>query len=299
MKARVAAAAWPIEEVGSMAAWRQKLDDWLTRAADGGAVLAVIPEYASMELTSVLPASSAHDLQAQLRLLQPLLGEYRAAYAALARRCKLAVVAGSFPELDEPSRTYRNRARVFLGAMDAAEHYVEKLQMTRFEDEQWGIAPGARQLVLPTAAGRIGVAICYDSEFPLISRRLIEAGAQVLCVPSCTDSTAGYHRVRVACQARALENQCYALQAPTVGSAPWSIAVDENIGAAGCFGPPDRGFPSDGVLALGTMNQPAWLFADLDLALLEQVRRDGAVLLHRDWRRDAHLRGAVEVVPDP
>jgi predicted amidohydrolase len=30
-------------------------------------------------------------------------------------------------------------------------------------------------------------------------------------VPSCTDAAAGYHRVRVACQARALENQCYHL----------------------------------------------------------------------------------------
>jgi predicted amidohydrolase len=298
---RVAAAAWPITEVGTMAAWRRKLADWLTSAADGGAALAVIPEYASMELTSVLPSAGASDLQLQLARLQRLLPEYREAYATLSQRTKLTVVAGSFPELDERGAAYRNRARVFVAgaseAVGASECYVEKLQMTRFEAETWGITGGSRQLVISTPAGRIGVAICYDSEFPLISRRLVEAGAQILCVPSCTDTMAGYHRVRIGCQARALENQCYVIQAPTVGAAPWSVAVDDNVGAAGCFGPPDRGLPPDGVLALGAMSEPAWLFADLDLRLLDHLRRDGQVLPYRDWHQPAHLQGTVEVAP--
>ena len=78
-----------------------------------------------------------------------------------------------------------------------------------------------------------------------------------------------------------------------MGAASWSIAVDENVGAAGVFAPADRGLPDDGVVALGALNAPGWLVADLDLAAIERVRADGQVLGHRDWDREAHLAGEV------
>jgi predicted amidohydrolase len=171
---------------------------------------------------------------------------------------------------------------------------IEKLQMTRFETEIWGISAGEAQAVVDLGRGvRLGVAVCYDAEFPMIARRLATAGANVIAVPSCTDGLAGYHRVRVAAQARALENQCYVVQAPTVGTAAWSVALDENVGAAGVFAPCDRGFPDDGVVALGTLNAAELLFADLDLARVDEVRRDGQTLLHRDWELPGHLAGTV------
>ncbi len=290
---RVAAAQWPIEQLGSMAAWHAKLSDWLTRAADAGAQLCVIPEYASMELTSVLDAAAQRDLASQLRGMQPLLAEYRDAYASLARSHKLTVVAGSFPEFNAAANCFHNVARVFCGATDNAEIVVHKLQMTRFEREQWFITAGHAQPVINTPLGRIGVAICYDSEFPLIVRRLVNAGAEIICVPSCTDALAGYYRVRIACQARALENQCYVVQAPTVGRAPWSIAVDENVGAAAVYGPPDRGFPADGIVAIGELNQAQWLYAELDRELVAAVRSGGNVLGHHDWDADVHVQPAT------
>ncbi len=286
---RVAAAQWPIEQLGSMTAWRAKLRDWLTRAADAGAQLCVIPEYAAMELTAILNVTAQADLTSQLQGLQPLLDEYRAAYAALARSLKLTVVAGSFPEFVPSANCYYNVARVFCGATDHAEVVVHKLQMTRFEREQWFISGGHAQPVIDTPLGRIGVAICYDSEFPLIVRRLVEAGAEIICVPSCTDALAGYYRVRIGCQARALESQCYVVQAPTVGTAPWSIAVDENVGAAAVYGPPDRGFAADGIVAIGELNQAQWVYADLDRKLVADVRRNGNVLGYRDWAAAAHV----------
>jgi predicted amidohydrolase len=230
------------------------------------------------------------DLAAQLGALQPLLPGYVEAYAELARLHRLAIVAGSFPEA-VPGGGYRNRLRVHGPAGDAVE--VEKLQMTRFERERWGVAAGAGQTVIEVGRARLGVAICYDAEFPLIVRRLAAAGAQVIAVPSCTDALAGYHRVRIACAARALENQCYVVQAPTVGAAPWSIALDENVGAAGVFAPADHGLPHDGVVALGALDAPGWLVTDLDLDAIERVRRDGQVLAHRDWDRGAHLAEEV------
>jgi predicted amidohydrolase len=293
---RVAACAYPIERVASLAAWRRKLDGLLAEAAAGGATLAVLPEYAAMELTALMAPDVRDDLAAQLAAMQDFLPAYVEAYAAAARRHRLHVLAGSFPELVDGAvgagpGEYRNRARLFAPSGDCA--LAEKLQMTRFERERWGVSPGAAGAVIDSAFGTIGVAICYDAEFPLLVRRLTEAGAAIVLVPSCTDTLAGHARVRVACAARALESQCYVVQAPTVGFAPWAPAVDENHGAAAIHAPPDRGFPDDGVIAMGALDEPGWTFADLDLAALEAVRADGQVLNHRDWSAAAHLAAPI------
>ena len=286
---RVAAWQYPIERLASWDAWLAKLDAGFAEAAARGAKLCVVPEYAAMELTSL---TGGNDLAAQVDALQPLLPGYLDAYAHLAQRHDLAIVAGSFPERVASGEVH-NRLRVHAAGGSVA---IEKLQMTRFERERWGVAPGSGQRVVELGGFRLGVAICYDAEFPLVVRRLVAAGADVIAVPSCTDTAAGYHRVRIACQARALENQCYVVQAPTVGLAPWSIAVDENVGSAGVFAPPDRGFPDDGVVALGTLNEPGWVVAELDLEAVARVRAEGQVLGHRDWELPGHLGGEVSVV---
>jgi predicted amidohydrolase len=74
--------------------------------------------------------------------------------------------------------------------------------------------------------------------------------------------------------------------------------VDVNVGAAGMFAPPDRGLPDNGVVALGHLNRPGWVYADLDLEALRRVRREGQVLNARDWvRQPLALSGTVQAVP--
>jgi predicted amidohydrolase len=163
--------------------------------------------------------------------------------------------------------------------------FQDKRAMTRFESERWGISQGDDPNVFDTPWGRIGISICYDIEFPKHPRVQVMAGAWLILTPSCTDTLAGFNRVHFSARARALENQCYVAITPTVGEAPWSAALDVNRGAAGVFGPMDRGFPPDGIMAQGQMDAPGWVFCTLDPALIEAVRRDGAVLNHRDWPR--------------
>jgi predicted amidohydrolase len=196
------------------------------------------------------------------------------------RQHRVHILAGSFPWRVAPQR-FHNRA--WLCTPDGNAGYQDKRIMTRFEREQWAISGGDPHKVFDTALGRIGVAICYDAEFPLLVRTQVEAGAQILLVPSCTDALAGYHRVCVAARARALESQCYVLLAPLVGEAPWSPAVDVNVGAAGIYGPPDRGFPDDGVIAQGRLGEPGWVYGEVDLQRVAQVRANGQVLNHRHW----------------
>jgi predicted amidohydrolase len=275
----VAAAQYP---VGEFAAWQEfedKLSYWCRKAAEQQAQLLVFPEYASMELASLLGPALRADLHGQIAAMQELLPRWQDLHSRLARELDVYIVAGSFPAQEDDG--YRNR--VFLFAPDGTMSYQDKQMMTRFEREQWNIGAGKDLKVFETRLGRIGICTCYDVEFPLIARALVEAGADLLLAPSCTDTPAGYHRVRIGARARALENQCYVVQAPLVGEAPWSPAVDVNIGAAGFYAPVDRGYPDDGVLAAGQLNEAGWVYASIDPQALAVVRKTGQVFNHRDW----------------
>jgi hypothetical protein len=68
------------------------------------------------------------------------------------------------------------------------------------------------------------------------------------------------------------------------------------VGAAGVFGPPDKGFPETGVIALGKMNEPGWTYADVALEDVRAVRADGMVLNHRHWPEQDGRLAPVETV---
>lgn len=290
----VAAAQYPIEALEGWDAYARKLDDWVARAAAKGAALAVFPEYAAMELASLDPATMG-DLGGSLEFVAGLGARVDALHRDLARRHAMHILGASIPVRLGDGR-FVNRARLFapngkVGAQD-------KLVMTRFEREEWGVSAGGPLRLFETALGRIGVSICYDSEFPLLARALVEAGCEIMLVPSCTDSLHGYWRVRVGAQARALEGQMIVVQAPTVGMAEWSPAVDVNRGAAGVYGPPDAAFPDDGVIALGELDRPQWVFAQVDLAMVADARANGHVLNARHWQEQPGAKAlpAVEIV---
>jgi predicted amidohydrolase len=279
---RVAVAQYDIGFFNHFDDFAHKLNTWFDTAHKQGAQLLVFPEYASMELTSLLGKAIYTDLKQQLLSMQSLYAAYQACYVELAKRYNVMVVAGSFP-VQLPSERFRNRANVF--SPDGLIGFQDKLIMTRFEDEKWAIQAAKDLKVINTDIGKLGINICYDSEFPMFANRQIEAGAELIVVPSCTYTEAGFHRVRIGCQARALENQCYVLQAPTVGEALWSPAVDINIGRASVYTPLDKGFPANGVLAQAADTEPQWVLADLHMALISDIREQGAVLNKRDWTK--------------
>ncbi|GAA4771992.1 carbon-nitrogen hydrolase family protein [Novosphingobium ginsenosidimutans] len=286
----IAAAQYPIEELADWAAFEAKLTRWVEAAAKGGAKLAVFPEYGAMELASLDPATMG-DLAGSLASVSALLPQVDALHARLAAQHGLHILAASAPCEVEQGRSV-NRARLF--APNGRAGVQDKLIMTRFEREEWGVSAGGPLRLFDTALGRIGINICYDSEFPLLARAQVEAGMELLLVPSCTEALHGYWRVRLGAHARALEGQCYAIHSPTVGQAEWSPAVDSNRGAAAVYGPPDRGFPDSGVVALGELDQPQWLFAEVDLARVAALRADGGVLNARHW---AEQPGADNLPP--
>jgi len=279
MKVKIATAQYQATRLESRKEFESKLSLWVQEACEQDAELLVFPEYAGMELVSLLEEGQQASLDQQLLGLQDLLPWYEDCYRQLAIKHQVTIVAGTIPVLEENS--YFNRAYVYYANGDYS--YQDKLKMTRFEKEQWAVSGTTVQVLFKHNGISFGIAICYDAEFPLLVRELVKKGALCILVPSCTDRVAGYQRVKISCQARAIENQCYVVQSALVGEAGWSDAIDTNFGAAAVYTPADFGFPDDGVLAVGALNQAQWLYAELDMERVKKVRNWGQVLNHRDW----------------
>ena len=244
---KIAMAQYPIGRFASLDDWQSDTAGWVARAAKDGASLLSFPEYGGMALTSLLPQGLQLDLRGQIAALEEFHADFVATFGVLAARHRVFIQAPSLPVM--VGGKVHNRAYLLspLGKVD----FQDKRQMTRFEKEQWGISGGHDLKIFDIGETRIGVAICYDIEFPLIAHAFAAAGAELVLAPSCTDTLAGANRVHVGARARALENQIYVAVAPTVGNADWSPAVDVNTGWAAVYSTPDRGFPDDGILAKG------------------------------------------------
>lgn len=299
---RVAAAQYPVGRPSDFATWSAHVEQWVADAAGAGAELLVFPEYGGLELASTFGPAMESDLTEQIRAVGGLIEPVDALHAALAKRHGIYILAASLPvHATDLGGQPVNRARLIgpgggIGVQD-------KRIMTPWERETWKITGNSAARVFDTAIGRIGVAICYDGEFPLIVRAMVAAGAELILMPSATETLAGASRVRTAALARALENQVAVVTSPTIGAAPWSPALDISHGSAGIFVPADKGLPANGVIVEGTLDQPGWVHGEIDFVALAAVRAGGGVRGRRDWleqvgaaEADAAAAQGVEII---
>ncbi len=289
---KIATAAYDLDWLDSWAQYEDKLEEWVSEAAGQGADLLVFPEYGAMELSTLDGPKVAGDLERSIRAVSDRMEDVQVVHSRLAKMYDTYILGASAPVIDGPGRPV-NRA-VFY-APDGRLDHQDKQIMTRFEREAWDIAPGGPLKLFDTALGKIGVLICYDSEFPLLGRALSKA--DLILVPSCTEALSGYWRVRIGAMSRALENQCVTVMSSLVGSSEWSEAVDMNTGMGGVFGPPDIGFPPTGVLAEGTLNTAGWTYAEADLSTIANVRADGWVLNRTHWTEQDARVDSVTISP--
>lgn len=294
---RVASAQYPFDAPADYFAWEDKLTRWVGEGAATGAQLLVFPEYAAIEMAAIHGPDVTQDLQATLRAVAEDAGRRVALHSDLARTHNVFILVGSGPT-QASDGSFFNACQ--LVGPNGGVGQQAKMIMTPFEHD-WGMTGGYEAgealHVFETPLGRVGVAVCYDSEFPIQVRALAEAGVEVLLVPSCTEHVSGYHRVRDGSRARALENQIAVVTSPTIGDALWSPAVDVNTGASGIFVPPDISLADTGSLAEGTINQPGWVVADIPLSGLKGLREAGEMRNYADWPRQ--LAGSDVAEPSP
>ncbi len=192
------------------------------------------------------------------------------------------IITGSMPEMQD-GKLYNVG---YLCKRDGTVERYEKLHVTPDEAKVWGMQGGNQLKVFDTDCGRVGVLICYDSEFPELSRLLAEDGMDILFVPFLTDTQNGYARVRNCAQARAIENECYVAIAGSVGNLPNVHNMDIQFAQSMVFTPCDFSFPPNGIKAEATPNTEMILIADVDIDMLRELHKFGSVKNLKDRRKD-------------
>ena len=194
------------------------------------------------------------------------------------------IITGSMPFI-ENGHVYNVG---FLCKRDGTNEMYRKIHITPNEVFHWGITGGDVIQTFDTDCGKVGVMICYDVEFPELSRLMADEGMNILFVPFLTDTQNGYTRVKHCAQARAIENECYVAIAGCVGNLPKVNNMDIQYAQAAVFTPSDFAFPSNGIKAEATPNTEMTLIVDVDINLLKELHEHGSVKILKDRRHDLY-----------
>ncbi len=205
-------------------------------------------------------------------------------FSELAISYNINIITGSMPEIVDG-----NLFNVgYLCKRDGGIERFEKLHVTPDEVKVWGLQGGTKVKTFDTDCGKIGVLICYDVEFPELSRMLADEGMNILFVPFLTDTQNGYSRVRYCAQSRAIENECYVAIAGSVGNLPKVHNMDIQYAQSMVFTPCDFAFPTNGIKAEATPNTEMILIADVDIDMLRELNQFGSVRNLKDRRQDIY-----------
>lgn len=242
---------------------------------------ALFPEFFNAPL---MADYNQHAESEAIRMLAGFTEEIKNRFSELAISYNINIITGSMPEIVD-NELYNVG---YLCKRDGGIERFEKLHVTPDEAKVWGLQGGSQLQTFDTDCGKIGILICYDVEFPELSRLLADEGMDILFVPFLTDTQNGYSRVRHCAQARAIENECYVAIAGSVGNLPKVHNMDIQFAQSMVFTPCDFSFPTNGVKAEATPNTEMILIADVDIDQLRELHQFGAVRNLKDRRKDIY-----------
>jgi predicted amidohydrolase/ribosomal protein S18 acetylase RimI-like enzyme len=220
-----------------------------------------------------------------IRKLAEYTTDIRDMFLQLAMQYNVNIITGSMPFLDENNDLYNVG---YLCRRNGTYESYCKIHVTPDESRSWGLHGGKQVAAFDTDCGPIGILICYDVEFPELSRLLAEQEMNILFVPFLTDTQNAYSRVRYCARARAIENECYVAIAGCVGNLPKVENMDMQYAQSVVFTPCDFAFPANGIKAEATPNTEMILVADVDIDLLRELHTYGSVRNLKDRRTDVY-----------
>ncbi len=278
---RLGAVQWQMRIFHSLKDLLQQVEFFIDTVAGYNADIILFPELFNAPLLSRF---DQQDPPKAMRSLAAQTDQLRDEILEMAVKYNINVVAGSLPH-QKDEQLYNIS---LLCRRDGTWDMQYKLHITPDEREYWGLQGGGDLKILDTDFGKIGILICYDVEFPELSRLLAEKGMKILFVPFWTDTKNGYLRIRRCAQARAIENECYVAISGSVGNLPKVENMDIQYSQAAIFTPSDFAFPHDAIAAETTPNTEMTLITDVDLDLLKELRKHGAVRNLESRRKDLY-----------
>lgn len=276
---RVSSVQYQMRKIESFAGFAQQIRYFVDVAKEYDSDFVLFPELLTAQLMSYLKTKTP--LHA-IRKLTTLTRKVDDLFVGLAKEFQIGIIGGTHPI--KRGDKIENIATLYLP--DGTRHRQPKIHITPNERRAWGIEGGNTLRVFDTPKARVGILVCYDSEFPEAARYLADNGAEVIFVPFCTDDRQAYLRVRYCCQARAVENQVYVVMSGTVGNLPDVENMDIQYAQSAVLSPSDFEFARDGILAEAMPNIETVITTDLDFEALQEAINSGSVRQRRDRRPD-------------
>ncbi len=283
-RARVCAVQYEMRKIRSWEEMCEQVEYFVDTADLYDSHLVIFPELFIAQMLCTFDRTTP--LPELVARLADLHAQYVELFTDLAVTRQILIVAGSVP-VHQPDGSIRNVAHLFSPMGNV--YTQEKLHLTPAESTYWGLSQGEGLKVFETHLGRMAILICYDIEFPELSRMLVDAGVDLIVVPFATDERKSYQRVRYCAQARAVENTIYVVLAGNVGTLPRSPAMSLNFGQAAILTPSDFAFPLNGIAAEGVINTQTVVICDIDLGALEVEREVANVRPLIDRRPDIYF----------
>lgn len=278
---RLGLVQWQMRPFANMEKFFEQVEFFVDVVSAYNADFAVFPEFFNSPLLAEFNHMSEYEAMRELakksEIIQGKISEYAIAY-------NVNIIAGSMPVVEE-GKLYNIS---YLCHRDGKLSEYRKIHITPNETKYYGITGGDEIVAINTDCGKIGILICYDVEFPELSRLMALDGMKILFVPYLTDTQNAYTRVRNCAMSRAIENECYVAIAGCVGNLPGVSNMDIQFGQAAVFTPSDFAFPTNAVKAEATPNTEMTLIVDVDLKLLKELHHYGSVKTISDRRTDLY-----------
>lgn len=278
---RIGTVQWQMRPTSSLEGLIEQIEYFVDAVSDYQSDIVIFPEFFNGPLMAKYNDDSPSEA---VRKLAEYTIPIRDEMARMALEYNINIIAGTMPEyVDE---TLKNVS--YLCRRDGTWERQYKIHVTPDEYSVWGMEGGNEVQVFETDFGKIGILICYDVEFPELSRLLAEENMQILFVPYWTDTQNGYQRVRHCAQARAIENECYVVLSGSTGNLPKAYNMDMQYSQSCILTPSDFPFPHDCVAAESTPNTEMTLIADLNMESLKKLHNEGSVRNLKDRRHDIY-----------
>ena len=287
---RVCAVQYEMRSLPDFDAFERQIDFFIATADEYHCHFLVFPELFTIQLISTMDPKT--EPTEAIKRVADMREWYVELFKKRAMDTGMYIIAGSTPMHSDHGLV--NTAHLFTPSGQV--HLQDKLHVTPAERDEYGLVPGQGMKVFDTPLGKIAIQICYDVEFPEMTRLMTLAGAEILFVPFSTDDRRAYGRVRYCGQARAVENWLYVVMAGNVGNLPSVRSFLINYGQSAILTPSDFGYPSNGVLAEADSNTETVSIADLDLSSLSRQRNVGSVRPLHDRRPDLYNVAATPAV---
>jgi predicted amidohydrolase/GNAT superfamily N-acetyltransferase len=280
-KVRICAVQYQMREISDFEEFGTQCEYFTDVASGYKSDFVLFPEIFTLQLLSFLPNKRPGVAVRELAEFTP---RYLELFNNLSIKYNVNIIGGSHFTLEDDKLF--NIAYLFRRDGTMEKQY--KIHVTPNEKRWWGIQPGDKIEVFETDRGKINIQICYDIEFPELSRIAVAKGAEIIFIPFCTDERYGYLRVRQCAQARCIENGVYAVMAGNVGNLPFVENMDIQYAQSGIFTPSDFMFSRDAIAAECTPNVETVVLQDVDLELLKRYKSQGSTLNWFDRRQDLY-----------